>query len=234
MGKAKNLTGQRFGKLTMQYPTDKRGDQGSVIWHGVCDCGNSCEVSARRLIRGKVRSCGCLSSPPAKDHVGKTFGRLTVLEYAGTAKELGHAGTLRYWKCRCTCGRETVVGQTELQNGEVQSCGCLQKQRTREALVLLEDTSVVLLERSRDRTRSDNISGATGVSWDARTQSWEAKISFRKKRYWLGRYKNKEEAIRVRQTAEEMHENFLTWYYDVYIKEQSQEANALMRPRTNV
>ncbi len=226
MGQAKNLTGQRFGKLSVQYATEKRADQGSIVWHCLCDCGNECEVTARRLTRGKVRSCGCLSNPPLKDYIGKTFGRLTVLEYAGTAKGLGYAtGTARFWKCRCSCGNEAVVSQTELQSGGTQSCGCLQKENARDAMRLVDGTSVTILERYKSNLRSDNVSGKTGVSWDARTQSWAANITFKKKHYRLGRYKNKEDAIRVRIEAEEMHDDFLQWYYEVYQKGSNTPSN---------
>ena len=225
MGQAKDLSNQRFGKLVVQYSTEKRADQGSIVWHCLCDCGNECEVTARRLIRGKVRSCGCLSNPPLKDYIGKTFGRLTVLEYVGTAKELGYTvGTARFCKCRCSCGSETVVSQTELQSGGTQSCGCLQKESARAAMLLVEGTSVSILERYKANLRSDNISGKTGVSWDSRTQSWAANITFKKKHYRLGRYKNKEDAIRVRTEAEEMHDDFLHWYYEVYLKQETKQA----------
>ena len=85
--RGKDLTGQRFGKLMVLSPTDKRMDNGSIVWHCQCDCGNMAEVSARRLVRGKVRSCGCLSDPPPKDYIGKVFGRLTVIGYAGRIRK---------------------------------------------------------------------------------------------------------------------------------------------------
>lgn len=224
---SKDLRGQRFGKLTVQYATEKRIDQGSVVWHCICDCGNECETSARRLMRGKVRSCGCLSNPPLKDYIGKTFGRLTVIEYAGTARELGYeVGTARFWKCRCSCGKETVVSQIELQSGGTQSCGCLLKEKLRDSLILVEDTSVAILERYKTHLRSDNVSGKTGVSWDSRRQCWAANITFKKKRYRLGRYKNKEDAIRVRTEAEAMHDDFLQWYHEVYLTEKNKPPKA--------
>ena len=50
--KCKNLAGQRFGKLVVLSPTEKRMDNGSIVWRCQCDCGNTAEVSARRLTRG--------------------------------------------------------------------------------------------------------------------------------------------------------------------------------------
>ena len=213
----KDLTGQRFGKLVALSPTDKRMDNGSVVWHCQCDCGRTAEISARRLTRGKARSCGCLSDPAPKDYIGKVFGRLTVIEYAGRKrKRMEHsAATITYWRCRCSCGREVVAAQPELQSGDTQSCGCLQKDRARAALKLVDDTSVVLLQRNQ-QLRSSNTSGCTGVTYDKRTGKWMAYINFKKKRYWLGRYSEKKDAVKARKAAEEIHEEFLDWYDRTY------------------
>lgn len=215
MAKTKDLTGQRFGKLVVLAPTEKRMDGGSVVWKCRCDCGNLAEASARRLVRGKARSCGCLSKPPKKDYIGKRFGRLTVLEYAGTAGELEKTGKANYWKCRCDCGRESIVSQTELQNGGTRSCGCLQKERAAETLGLMEGTAAAILERNKKQLRKNNSSGYTGV-YQGADGKWAAYINFKKKRYWLGRFSDKEDAIKARQRGEELHEDFLTWYHEIH------------------
>lgn len=221
MSSAKDLTGQRFGNLTVLSPTEKRMDSGSIVWKCRCDCGREAEVSARRLVRGKVRSCGCLSNPPLKDYIGKRFGRLTVTEYAGTAKALGKTGTANYWKCRCDCGCESIISQTELQSGGTQSCGCLQRERTVESLKLLEGTSVTILERGKGGLRKNNTSGHTGV-FRTSDGKWVAYINFKKKRYWLGRYSDIQSAIKARQRGEEMHDHFLEWYYSAERGSQAQ------------
>ncbi|WP_434310037.1 AP2/ERF family transcription factor [Hominifimenecus sp. rT4P-3] len=213
----RDLSGQRFGKLVALTPTDQRIDNGSVVWHCQCDCGNTADVSARRLVRGKACSCGCLSNPPPKNYIGQVFGRLTVIGYAGKKRKKTErsAVTITYWLCRCTCGKEIVAAQPGLQNGDTESCGCLQKDRVREALKLVDGTSAAILERNQ-KLRSSNTSGCTGVTHDKRTGKWVAYINFKKKRYWLGRYANKKDAISARKTAEEIHENFLDWYYRTY------------------
>lgn len=61
-GRRKDLTGKRFGKLIALYPTERRTNNQSVIWHCKCDCGNDCEYSVDRLERGEAVSCGCLVS----------------------------------------------------------------------------------------------------------------------------------------------------------------------------
>lgn len=115
---SKDITGQRFGKLIALEPTDQRED-GSVVWHCRCDCGNDAYVQLRLLTQESVKSCGCLHSPPLKNYIGKQFGHLTVLSY------VGKRGGKHVWHCLCDCGNETDVCQSSLQNGSVKSCGCI-------------------------------------------------------------------------------------------------------------
>ncbi len=226
-----DLTGQRFGKLTVLYPTDRRTDQGSVVWHTVCDCGGEKDVSARRLMRGQVRSCGCLSHPPLKDYVGKTFGRLTVTGYAGVGRDLGLSknSSENYWYVRCRCGNEKMVGQSELENGDTRSCGCLHNEKLIESMKLIDGTSITLLENA-NKLRSSNTSGKTGVSFSTRDQKWEAYITFKGKRYRLGEYRNKEDAVRIRIQAEQKREEFIDWYYEEFAPSQEEEANRSTAP----
>jgi hypothetical protein len=54
--------------------------------------------------------------------IGRTFGRLTVLEFAGVVS------ARRMWKVRCICGTERVVAGGNLRSGGSQSCGCLKNE----------------------------------------------------------------------------------------------------------
>lgn len=64
MPKTKDLTGQRFGRLTVVKQAgsrrDKQGRKGNAIWLTVCDCGSYKEVLSSNLLRGLTKSCGCL------------------------------------------------------------------------------------------------------------------------------------------------------------------------------
>jgi len=55
----KDITGQRFGKLTAIKRTGQKKNN-SQVWQCKCDCGNICEVSAGALQSGGTNSCGCL------------------------------------------------------------------------------------------------------------------------------------------------------------------------------
>ena len=48
-----------------------------------------------------------------------------------------------------------------------------------------------------------NTSGYKGVSWNKKSKAWEVSITQNGKRHYLGMYKDKEEAIKVRKEAEE-------------------------------
>lgn len=57
----RDLTGQRFGRLTV-LQVDSIGRQGKYKWLCRCDCGNEKSVYGVYLTRGDTQSCGCLHS----------------------------------------------------------------------------------------------------------------------------------------------------------------------------
>lgn len=61
MGKFRDLTGQRFGRLVALKDSGKR-QTNSVVWFCECDCGNTTEVRSNNLIGGQTKSCGCLNT----------------------------------------------------------------------------------------------------------------------------------------------------------------------------
>lgn len=58
----KDLTGQKFGKLTVLKLADERTNAGGAKWVCKCECGNFKEVSGKALQCGDTMSCGCLVS----------------------------------------------------------------------------------------------------------------------------------------------------------------------------
>lgn len=85
MGKLIDLTGQRFGRLTViergeDYVTPYNYVTGDtyreVRWKCQCDCGNVVEVTSKALRYGNTKSCGCLrrevSSKQAKEMAKKS------------------------------------------------------------------------------------------------------------------------------------------------------------------
>lgn len=57
------------------------------------------------------------------DLTGQRFERLIVIARAGSTK----AGLAR-WLCRCDCGQEKIVTNSNLRLGHVKSCGCYNRE----------------------------------------------------------------------------------------------------------
>ena len=58
MGKLMNLSGQKFGRLTVLRCAEKRN--GQVYWLCMCDCGSLISARTSSLRSGTTSSCGCL------------------------------------------------------------------------------------------------------------------------------------------------------------------------------
>lgn len=123
MGKLIEMTGGRYGRLTVLEKVKKDNDT-RAFWRCRCDCGNEIVASGKDLRSGHTVSCGCYcresnSTKKTKDMTGKRFGKLTVIERAGTDK-FGKAT----WLCKCDCGNEVIVPGGNLRSGNTTSCGC--------------------------------------------------------------------------------------------------------------
>ena len=133
MPKLIDLTGQKFGRLTVLY-RDKEKEQekhnSTTFWRCKCDCGNEISVASGSLKGGRTNSCGCLSEQvrhnKKNDLTGRKFGRLTVL-YENKDDIRREKYRFSVWHCRCDCGNECDVYGTILTQGKTKSCGCLQK-----------------------------------------------------------------------------------------------------------
>ena len=59
MGKLKDLTGQRFGKLVVVERAEN-DSRGNVQWLCQCECGNKKVIRGYQLTNNKTKSCGCI------------------------------------------------------------------------------------------------------------------------------------------------------------------------------
>lgn len=67
-----------------------------------------------------------------EDLTGKRFGKLIVESHAGKIPH-GKYRKQSAWRCVCDCGNQIVVGNNNLKRNNTQSCGCLQKERAKNA-----------------------------------------------------------------------------------------------------
>ena len=123
-----DLSGQRFGKLTVRERFDKKG---KTYWLCDCDCGTTGVVaSSSDLKSGDKASCGCVRKLYIQEHdlTGQRFGRLTV---TGKSQRRSANGDI-YYLCDCDCGNtniEVVRSSLVAKDSHKQvSCGCWVKE----------------------------------------------------------------------------------------------------------
>lgn len=76
-----DLTGQRFGRLTVIAPVRFKANDGTRIkWQCRCDCGGTALAVAYGLRRGTTQSCGCYQQKRASE-ANKTHGLSRSREY---------------------------------------------------------------------------------------------------------------------------------------------------------
>ena len=130
--KLMDLTGQRFGALTVLGKAERHiTPNGSVtMWECKCDCGNIVNKSSSALKYYAIPSCGCKtkearSNGQLNDLTGQKFGRLTVMY---RCNEIGKPAK---WHCKCDCGNECeVFGANLAKKTHSTSCGCYNSEAT--------------------------------------------------------------------------------------------------------
>ena len=151
-----DITGQRFGTLTVierddNYMKEHNLKSSRVYWKCKCDCGTIKTIAGTSLRNGSVKSCGKgLCYPTAKNLIGKQFGELIVIELVSQAKDRH----LR-WKCKCSCGSETIVNGNDLLDGRRKSCGCIQSYGEYRIAEILTENNIPF---QKQKTFSDCLS----------------------------------------------------------------------------
>lgn len=133
MSKLIDLTGQRFGRLTVLQKDNKRITKSGSYWICQCDCGNIKSIKSSSLRRGEIQSCGCLRNERTKqakeqlglvdDLIGQRFGLLTVI---GKSSKRSAGGSV-YWICKCDCENIKEIQSNNLKRKDENrtiSCGC--------------------------------------------------------------------------------------------------------------
>lgn len=197
VGRAKDLRGQKFGRLTVVDRVEKpEGIKGfNSCWLCKCDCGEESAVDSRSLVGRTTQSCGCLhaeavSESNTKDLTGRVFGQLKAIRLTDRRTN----GGVRIWGCECSCGKTAFVSSSNLVRGNTLSCGHLNTDG--------EDfrTRVKYLD---SKLYMNNTSGHKGVSRVKRSGNWVAYINFQGERISLGRFTDIQDAIRARKEAED-------------------------------
>lgn len=222
--KAIDLTGQRFGRLTVVCRNGIKNK--AAAWKCLCDCGNEKTISGTTLRSGASKSCGCLCKELSAQRGSNRWGGI------GNPKHNhGMAGTIihKKWKSivqRCTNPKNSHY---HLYGG----CGVKICDEWRYDFQVFYDYVSKLPHfgekgRSIDRfpnkrgnyepgnvrwatdeeqARNQNIqynnkTGVSGVHWDKKEQTYVVRFYKDGKRKRIGHSKDLNEAIRIRREAE--------------------------------
>lgn len=190
-----DLTSQFFGRLTILGDVGKRTKNGKVLWHCLCECGNTAYVRADHLRNGSVGSCGCLN----KDKKHERFKDLTNTE-TDNFKVIDRAYSKNqrvYWNCICKrCGNHIELQSNQIERNS--SCGCKQKRSTKERMAEISDPESL----RTNKPTAKSTTGVRGVYYNKRKKRYVAYINVDKKSKYLGSSVYLEEATKMRCEAE--------------------------------
>lgn len=135
MGNLKDLTGRRFGRLTvLERAEDVRYKDGgmAVQWKCHCDCGKEVIKKSANLLNGKSKSCGCLRNEignnPFRFEVGQKvktkYGKLLIESFIREERKDLKTKDKKYI-CRClVCGEKNIILEHTLveKRGSCKAC----------------------------------------------------------------------------------------------------------------
>nr|DAN68223.1 MAG TPA: AP2 domain protein [Caudoviricetes sp.] len=190
-----DLTGNKYGRLTVLGDVGKRTGRGKILWHCLCECGRVTFVRADHLKNGSVVSCGCLN----KEKKHERFKDLTNTE-TDNFKVIDRAYSKNqrvYWNCICKhCGNHI-----ELQSNQIErysSCGCKHNCSTKERMAEIRDPESL----KTNKPTAKSTTGVRGVYYNKRKKRYVAYINVDKKQKYLGSSVDLKEAAGIRRKAE--------------------------------
>ena len=148
--KRKDLTGTRFGHLTVKEMLyGYRGRK--TFCRCVCDCGSEKIIQVDNLKRGNQISCGCMTSyyrslNNRTNEIGMKYNNLTIVD-------IDYSTNPSMAKCVCDCGNTTYVHKSDVVSGHTKSCGCLQSNKasesnTKDYTGIISESGVELISQS--------------------------------------------------------------------------------------
>jgi hypothetical protein len=203
--------GDKFGRwvVVKRMPAMQFKNSSLATFLCLCTCGNTATVLKNSLIRGVSKSCGCLHKEIASENCTKLF-----LKHGHSQTKTHNSWRAMVTRCKSdslyldrgitVCERWLNSFENFLEDmGErpegmtldrVNNCLGYIKSNCRWA-----STSV---QNFNKRSNLPNTSGRIGVSWNRNKRKWTASINVESLKLPLGEYRNKEDAIKVREDAE--------------------------------
>ena len=224
MSKAFNLTGKKFGRLTVVkrvenyvYPNGYH----DVQWLCRCDCGNEIVVRAKALTKNNgTKSCGCLQKEMVKKYNLYNLSGSYGIGYTLNGEEFWF-DLEDYDLIKNYCWFITDKGyvRTTDANNNFKPIylhrlimnvsddyyvdhihGANSRHDNRKFNLRIATASQ---NQMNVNLSINNTSGATGVNWDKRKHKWTARIGINYERIHLGDFDSFEDAVRARKLAED-------------------------------
>ena len=173
MGRLIDLTGQKFGRLTVLKRDETVSSKKGAYWICQCECGNVKSIKSCNLRNGLTQSCGCLNREIISEEKeidgmqGKKFGFLTVIKRDKTHITAGGQRKVM-WLCKCDCGNTTIVTSQDLKSGHTKSCGCIPTKQKGNGIIDLTGKrfgKLVVIERVKDYTYQGKDRMMTSPRW---------------------------------------------------------------------
>lgn len=219
MSKRVDLRGEQFGELTAREPTSGRDKDGSVIWRCTCSCGNETFVGSNRLRTGHVKSCGCIRGAviAARQRKVNTYdmsgdygvGYATntgkkflfdkedydrICRYAWRENDSGYivasinGKNVRLHRFVFPCDRDEIVDHRSTDRSD-----------NRKSNLRIATKQQNNINRAASR---NNTLKAKGITYNPRTDRYEARISVNGKVIRLGCDAMLDRAIQIRERSE--------------------------------
>lgn len=217
MSKVIDLTGKRFGNLTVVKRAENT-KQGMAQWLCKCDCDNEIITTGNNLRSRHTKSCGCLRiESQYKSHKKYNMYDLSGeygIGYTSKGEEF-YFDLEDYDKIKDYCWHINKEGyvvskQAIMMHRVVTDCPVDKLVDHKHGDDTRNDNRKENLrvctrsENNRNRKpKLDTKSGAVGVAWHSKNKKWMAQITINKKHIYLGSFDNKEDAINARKDAEE-------------------------------
>lgn len=236
MSTIKDLTGMRFGRLTVVRDSGRRSSGGNVLWECVCDCGKHSFVSCGDLKRGKIVSCGCY----AKEAVQlRSLKRNIWIKEDGYYRGIANNTNIEFFISECDFEKCKDInwGTNYDKHTKTYYVRSSNKGELSRFVLNVADKTLIVdhinhntLDNRREnlrvvssscnsmnrRLRTDNSSGVTGVRWHKATGKWQADIMAFGTNIYLGLFVDKDDAIKARKEAEDKY--FGEYSYDNSIR----------------
>ena len=203
--KALELTGQKFGRLTVVARIEQ-SEFGHLLWWCLCECGEYVIVLGYHLKNADTKSCGCLQRDIVRTH-GKrympeynvwssmkdrctNFNNVDYKNYGGRGiifceKWLKFENFFADMGPKPSC-KHTI--ERILNNGNYEPTNCIWATQT--------------IQSHNMRVRKDNNTGYRGINWDKIKKKYRVRIGNDYKRLNLGHFIVLQDAIIARKAGE--------------------------------